>query len=335
MAKQNLIAILVSISLLACRSGKQDSASSQGELGLAESVRSRLASLDAKISFYAKHLPSGREIGVEPDTPMNTLSVIKIPIMVLAYKDVEEGRLDLQERYAIQPQDLRSGSGLLKTFDPGLAVSFRDLITQMIITSDNTATDIMIGKLGLDRVNAMLAEQGYEQTRLLATTGKLFHRIWELVDPAAASLSDVEVFERGFPTHVRVSPESFAFEGNPDEWLGRSTAREISRLLEQIHQGKLVSTKHSEEIVEILKKQFYTSRLPRRIRYKAAVAHKTGDWPPYAGNDVGILYYEGGPTIVSVFVNQNRGDFMEVEETIGKIVEDLITVWGSHFGSQQ
>ena len=52
------------------------------------------------------------------------------------------------------------------------------------------------------------------------------------------------------------------------------------------------------------------------------MAHKTGDWPPYAGNDVGILYYEGGPTVIAVFTNQNTGDFIELESTLGRIAED-------------
>ncbi len=80
-------------------------------------------------------------------------------------------------------------------------------------------------------------------------------------------------------------------------------------------------------MIRILRRQFYSSRLPQLIRGRAAVAHKTGDWPPYAGNDVGILYYEGGPVVVSVFTNQNRGDFLELEATIGRIAEDLITTW--------
>ena len=89
---------------------------------------------------------------------MNTLSVIKIPVMILAFRDAEAGKLDLTARYTIRPEDLRRGSGLLQTFDIGLNPTHRDLIEQMIITSDNTATDIMIGVVGRDRVNAMLAE---------------------------------------------------------------------------------------------------------------------------------------------------------------------------------
>lgn len=300
-----------------------------GQSDLDARIRAQLDALDAKSSLYAKHLPTGREVAIRADEPMNPLSVIKIPIMVLAYRDAERGRFDLDARHRIEPEELRRGTGLLQTFAPGLEPTYRDLVTQLIITSDNTATDILIGKLGLERVNEMLGVLGYRETRLRRTTGQLFRRVWELVDPKYGALTDREVFERGFPSDAGAPARSFAFEGDSTEWLGRTTAREISRLLEQIYGGELAGREHSEEMVGILRRQFYSSRLPQRIRFRAVVAHKTGDWPPIAGNDVGIIFHEGGPTIISVFVNQNRGDFFEVEATIGRIAEEVVTEWGS------
>ena len=294
---------------------------------LAARVTARLDGLPARTSLFARHLPSGREIAIRADEPMNALSVIKIPVMVLAYRDAEAGRLDLDERYRIRPEDLRRGSGLLQTFAPELEPTYRDLVTQMIITSDNTATDIMIARLGQERVNEMLSEFGYEQTRLRATTGDLFRRVWVMADPANEALSPREVFERGFPSDPEASARTFRFEGDPEEWLGSITAREIAGLLAQIHNGEVASRASSDEMIRVLERQFYSTRLPRYIRFRASVAHKTGDWPPYAGNDVGILYYEGGPTVVAVFTNQNTGDFIELESTLGRIAEDIVNSW--------
>ena len=295
--------------------------------GLAARVTAGLDGLPARTSLFARHLPSGREIAIRADEPMNALSVIKIPVMVLAYRDAEAGTLDLDERYRIRPEDLRRGSGLLQTFAPGLEPTWRDLITQMIITSDNTATDIMIARLEQERVNEMLSELGYEQTRLRATTGDLFRRVWVMADPANEALSHSEVFERGFPSDPEASERTFRFEGDSEEWLGSITAREIAGLLEQIHNADVASRASSDEMIRILERQFYSTRLPRYIRFRASVAHKTGDWPPYAGNDVGILYYEGGPTVIAVFTNQNTGDFIELESTLGRIAEDIVNSW--------
>ncbi len=299
-----------------------------GESDLGALVTARLDSLDAIATLWAKHLPSGREIGVRADRPMNTLSVIKIPIMVQAFRDAESGRLSLDRRYTVRPEDLRRGSGLIQTFAPGLSPTLRGLVTQMIITSDNTATDMVLDAVGLDRVNDLLEEAGYEHTRVKMSTGDLFREVWVRADPAHASLTHREVYERGFPSDEGASARSFAFEGDSTVWLGRTTAREMGRLLEEILDSRLSSAESAQDMISILSSQFYASRLPQRVRWQGVgVAHKTGDWPPIAGNDVGILFYDGGPTIVSVFTNQNTGDFFELEATLGRVAEDIVTAW--------
>lgn len=290
-------------------------------------VARQLDALTAKSSIYAKHLPSGRTVAIRADVPMNTLSVIKIPVMILAFRDAEAGRLKLTDRHVIKPEDLRRGSGLIQTFDVGLNPTYRDLVEQMIITSDNTATDIMIRTVGLDRVNAMLAQFGFKETRLLRTTGDLFREVWILADATHASLSDREVFTRGFPNDPQASARSFRLEGDSTRWLGRTTAREMAVMLEGIHSAAYASKASSDAMLGMLRRQFYASRLPQRISFRAQVAHKTGDWPPIAGNDVGIIFYPGGPSIVSVFTNQNTGDFFELEATLGRIAERVIETW--------
>lgn len=295
---------------------------------LTDRVTARLDELDAITSLYAKHLPSGREIAIRADRPMNTLSVIKIPVMVQAFRDAEAGRLDMSERYRVDVDDMRRGSGLLQGFEPGLAPTLGDLVTQMIITSDNTATDMVIEAVGLDRVNELLASEGYEQTRLKMTTGDLFREVWVRADSTFASMTDREVFEAGFPSDEGAAGRSFELEGDSSVWLGRTTAREMGRMLEQLIEGELAGGASSGQMVDILGDQLYTSRLPQRVRWQGVgVAHKTGDWPPIAGNDVGILFYDGGPTVVSVFTNQNTGDFFELEATLGRIAEDIVGAW--------
>lgn len=313
--------LAVAVALLACVAP----AHAQGDLQ--GSVTRELNALSAKSSIYARHLPSGRTVELRADVPMNTLSVIKLAVMVQAFRDAEAGKLKLSDRYVIRAEDLRRGSGLLQTFDVGLNPTYRDIIEQMIITSDNTATDIMIRTVGLARVNAMLASFGFRETRLNRTTGDLFREVWIRADAKHASMSDREVFERGFPGDADADKRSFALEGDSTRWLGRTTAREMATFVEGILTAKYASKPSSEAMVGMLRRQFYSSRLPQRIQYQASVAHKTGDWPPYAGNDVGIIFYPGGPAIVSVFTNQNTGDFFELEATLGRIAERVITTW--------
>ncbi|MDB4876693.1 MAG: hypothetical protein JWM41_3139 [Gemmatimonadetes bacterium] len=296
---------------------------------LEATIRARLDSLQAHGTFYAKQLSTGREIAVRADEPMNTASVIKIPVMILAFRDADAGRLNLDERYTIRPEDVRRGTGLLQNFAVGLQPTVRDLITEMIITSDNTATDIMIAKVGLPRVNRMLDSLGYRDTRLRMSVGQTFRAVWEALDPKYASMTDREVYERGSPNDSLASKRNTAFVLDSAKWLGRTTAREISRLLEQLERGQLASAQSTTEMRRILRQQLYASRLPQRVRFRVTMGHKTGDWPPLLGNDVGIMYapQPSGPIVMAVFTNGNTGSFFDLEATEGRIAEDVLNAW--------
>jgi beta-lactamase class A len=85
-----LVTLTAAVIACACAPAGEES---QGQVDLDQRIRARLDSLDARASFFAKHLPTGREIAVRADQPMNSLSVIKIPMMILAYRDAEAGLL--------------------------------------------------------------------------------------------------------------------------------------------------------------------------------------------------------------------------------------------------
>ena len=310
----------------ACRSVATAQSSS-----LEATIRARLDSLPAQSSFYAKQLSTGREVAIRADVPMNTASVIKIPVLILAFRDADAGRLNLDERHTIRAEEMRRGSGLLQTFAVGLQPTYRDILTQMIITSDNTATDIMIAKVGLDRVNRMLDSLGYRETRLRMSVGETFRQVWVAADPKYASLTDREIFERGFPQEAGGDRRNVAFVKDSSKWLGRTTAREISRLLEQLERGQLASPASTAAMRRILRSQLYASRLPQRISFRVSIGHKTGDWPPLLGNDVGIMYppAPAGPIVLAVFTNGNTGPFYQLEATEGRIGEDVLNAWGN------
>jgi beta-lactamase class A len=80
----------------------------------------------------------------------------------------------------------------------------------------------------------------------------------------------------------------------------------------------------------ILREQLYSSRLPQRVQDRVAIGHKTGDWPPYLANDVGIMYppRPASPIVIAVFTNGNRGRLFDLEATEGRIAEDVLNAWG-------
>ena len=298
---------------------------------LEQLIRSRLSTLRARAGVHAIHVPTGREIAINADDPMNTASVIKIPIMMLAYLDAEAGLLNLDERRELTLDDYRRGTGLLQTFTPGLQPTLRDLVRQMIITSDNIGTDISLAKVGRTRLNDRLAQAGFAETRMNLTTAALAKAFFVLADPKFESLTDREVFELQFPpvSSEELERISERIATEPAFWLGRTTAREMTRLLFHLLKGNVASPSSTEQMLEILRGQLYDSRLPRFIKDRAAVGHKTGDIPPFVLNDVGIIFHEGGPTVVAIFVNDNQGTTLQVEEIIGGIAEDLVTAWST------
>jgi beta-lactamase class A len=280
-------------------------------------IRRQLDALSATTSIYAVHPASGRTVDVRADLSMNTMSTIKIAIMLLAYRDAEAGRLRLDERVTLRKEDMQGGTGLLRRLDPGATVTYRDLVDQMIITSDNTATEVLIVTLGMDRINNMLRDLGLRETRLVQTISAYFRNLTAALTPASGL------------TAADVAARRFGYAVDSATWLGRTTAREMTTLLQGIYTAQYASRASNAAMMNHLYGQFYTSRLPATLRYRSDVriAHKTGDYPPVSGSDVGIIAYPGGPLFVSVFTNANRGDFAQLELTIGKIAELLVNRW--------
>ena len=110
-----------------------------------------------KAGIWVKHLTTGETAGVRDGEMFNSASVIKIPVLVLAFQMADKGAINLDERITIRKEDIRGGSGIFRYHDAGLQPTFRDVLLQMVITSDNTATDLAIAKVGgVARVNAWL-----------------------------------------------------------------------------------------------------------------------------------------------------------------------------------
>ena len=120
-------------------------------------------------------------------------------MLVLAYQLADKGTLSLDERITIRKEDIRGGSGIFRYHDPGLQPTLRDVLMQMVITSDNTATDLAIAKVGgVARVNAWLKEQGYaDGLRLTQTTGDLFAKYAALPQGASRTRRPTPIARTG------------------------------------------------------------------------------------------------------------------------------------------
>jgi beta-lactamase class A len=234
----------------------------------------------------------------------NSASVIKIPVMVLAFQMADRGQLTLDERITVRKGDVRGGSGIFRYHDEGLQPTFRDVLLQMIITSDNTATDLAIAKVGgVARVNAWLKEAGYaDGQRLTQTTGELFAKY------AALKPTD----DRDAKTNA-----------DRPYWLGEISPRGIGLMLEAIEKKTIASEASCNDMLRMLRAQ---QAGQRRLNHylSVPVAHKTGDFPPVLANDVGIIYARSGPIVVSFLGNAITGNYGEAEDRIGRFAQQLV-----------
>src|SRR5262245_45862290 len=115
--------------------------------GLQRVLDEATAGFPGRAGIWVKHLTSGEAAGTRAGETFNSASVIKIPVLVLAFQMADRGELKLDERIEIRKEDVRGGSGIFRYHDPGLRPTLRDVLLQMVITSDNTATDLAIAKV--------------------------------------------------------------------------------------------------------------------------------------------------------------------------------------------
>ena len=262
------------------------------------------ADFPGKAGIWVKHLTTNETAGVRDGETFNSASVIKIPVLVLAFQMADKGTLNLDERITIRKEDIRGGSGIFRYHDLGLQPTFRDVLLQMVITSDNTATDLAIAKVGgVARVNAWLKESGYlDGQRLVQTTGDLF-----------ANYNALK------PTDDRNA------KTNTDRayWLGEITPRSVGLMLEAIEKKTIASPASCDAMLRMMRGQQAGAR---RLNHfiSVPVAHKTGDFPPVLANDVGIIYARSGPIVVSYLGNAITGNYGEAEDRIGRFAQQLV-----------
>jgi beta-lactamase class A len=319
------ICIMVIAVMLAATNGWAQQDLKQLERQLA-SIRS---SFKGDMAVYMKHLKTGEEIALDADTVYETFSVIKVPIMAEVLKQSEAGKFALTDRYELKPGDARWPSGVLYTMDAGLKPTIKDLLTLMIIISDNAATDILGDKVGRENVTRSMHALGLKKTEI-AIADVDWDRVWlGHLDPKFRKASNEEVMKFDFSkyTDAQVSRAFRTAIYDSGIYFGHSTAREMGKVFELIAQKKLVSENASELMLGLLNKQQVNNRFPRYLQ-DVGVAHKTGDGQPYIGNDAGVLYVKDDPIVLVVFTGHHRGTTAELHDAVARVAAYVARHYG-------
>jgi beta-lactamase class A len=270
------------------------------------SIERTTRSVNATWGIHVKSLETGEEIAIDADRQMETMSTIKIPLMVEAFEQIKAGKFALTDTYTFVQADSQPGTGTIQRLDPGAVMTVKDLITMMIIVSDNTATEVLYRMVGgPEAVNRRMDALGLPHTRAM------------------------NVPSRWFPS-LRSAPTTEQFYREGKYPFGLTTPREMGRLLEMMERGTLVDRSSSDLMLRIMRGQLYRTRIPRYLT-GYTIPHKTGDFLPYVGDDVGMLEAPGRTIIISVFTGNHFGSGEALENAIGLVAKEV----GDYFAYRQ
>ena len=135
-----------------------------------QALRALHSEVEGTCGLYISVPEAGEVLAIDADLPINAASTIKVPLLALLLKDGEDGRLDLNAPVPMNLENRVPGSGVLKSLGD-ITMSLWDYAVLMTIISDNSATDMVIDAVGVERANKFFAEQGWNNTHV---AGKLY-----------------------------------------------------------------------------------------------------------------------------------------------------------------
>lgn len=234
-----------------------------------------------RFSLAAVNLDSGEQVMFAPDEVFAAASVIKVPVLAALFAARDEGRLRLEDEATLERADIVGGSGVLQEMHPGLVVTLQDLANLMIVVSDNTATNMLIDRIGLPYIEDFLAASGLSQTRL------------------QRRLFDLEARAKGRDNLI--------------------TAREIAHVYAMLHRGEFppLRAESCRACLDILRRQQHTEKLPLLLPKTAKVASKPGGLDDVS-HDSGLVIPEGGPPYAIAMLTADFAVRAQADQAIAK-----------------
>ena len=276
-------------------------------------VQQLIAQHHGQVAVFARDLKTGQSIAVKADDSVQTASVIKLALLYEAMQQIRAGKAHWDDPVTLTKENQTDGSGVLGFFDAPAKLTLKDIMTMMVIVSDNTATNVAIDAIGLDAVNHEMVHIGLKNTWLYKKIGK---------PPVGAMPGDQNRFG-----------------------LGKTTAREMATLMQrivtcQLGDAGIAPTSADRSIcavtLHMLRSQMYRDGAPRYLEAVdtseegSAIANKTGALDAVR-NDVDAIATKHGLVILSIFTWDNADkswtDDTEAYLTTAKIAKAVVQVW--------
>jgi beta-lactamase class A len=228
-----------------------------------------------RVAVAVKNLDTGDAWYYHADDVMPTASLIKVAVLFEAYAQADEGKIDLKERLTLHDDDKVPGSGILREdFSDGATFTLRDAVRLMIAFSDNTATNLVLGRVGLRAVNQRMDAWGFPNTRV--------HHL----------------SFRGETTSI--APERTRRYG-----LGSTTAREAMRLFEELQTGTRHRPAVKQALLSHLRRNTDRDKFPRLLPHGTPLWHKDGANETIR-TDAGLMLTPAGLVALCVLTEDNE-----------------------------
>ncbi|MDI6102717.1 class A beta-lactamase-related serine hydrolase [Actinoplanes sp. NEAU-A12] len=282
-------------------------------------VETEIARLAARVHAHARDIDTGAVTGLGADDVVPIASTFKVLVLLELFLRAETGDIDLTERITVTAEDRTPGPTGLSVFRDPVELSLRDAALLMMSVSDNTASDMLVRRLGLDRINATAARLGLTRTRVPIEIRELFTRHAHQL--GYESLTEFFAAERA---PLEVEEKTDMVTGNDSI---RGTAAELTALLGLIWRDEAGPPAVCAETRRMLRYQVNGSRLASGFGDAAVtVVGKTGT-VPYARGECGVVEYpDGGRYAVAVLL-RHRGPgprLPDHDRLIGSIAAALI-----------
>ncbi|WP_163991763.1 serine hydrolase [Pyxidicoccus caerfyrddinensis] len=306
---------------------------------LREGVDAAARDFDGELALYVRDLSTGEEYALNASTPMYLSSAIKVAVMLEVLRQVDAGTLALDTPIAFEPDDARDGMHPMAKVPPGTALTVATLLEHMMVHSDNAAADLLIGKVGIDHVNAGLERRGVHFGPLVSLLEDR-HHVYGKLDPRGAALTPEQVRELGrrntLGTRARALSEVLghtpawtgselesAFDAYYAEGTNSASMRELGQLLEQVARCEGLSPATCEHAKSLMRScDTGRARIRAGLPGTATWAHKTGTQHRRAC-DVGILELQPGHPIIVAACTRGFRRVTEAEHLLARIGRTL------------
>lgn len=314
-------AVFIALTLIS--QSAEDNQAPEGIKRLKMQIEAVIENIEGEVGVAVRHLESGEELDINGDTFFPMASVFKLPILVEVMAQIKEGQFSLDDEVSIQPKDQHLGSGMLSDLNaPGIKLSMRNLINLMMMISDNSATDILLGKVGAKRVNSRLRSYGIKNITVNRSCQFLIMDYLGLDHEIHKDLS-LDELTATYRKEREENPQSFreAAKKFSQVFKDQSTPKAMNRLLELVFKKEILDESSCDHILSVMFRcQTGERRIKGDLPSRTEVAHKTGTIGGTV-NDSGIIVLPDGlgHVALTVFSKDMTIKTREVEDLIAQI----------------